>query len=245
MNGNNINTGHQPLPMDQLQSIRERILYEDNHLIVINKNPSELVQGDKTGDVSLIDTIKEYLKTTYNKPGNVFLGLVHRIDRPVSGAVIFTKTSKALSRLNEQIKKREIHKTYWAITKNLPPENSGHLIHWMIKDEAKNKSKAHNSERPGTKKADLKYKLISSSTDYFLLDIELITGRHHQIRAQLSAIGCPIKGDLKYGYPRSNKDASISLHARKLSFIHPVKPERIEILAPPPKDVLWDFFADK
>ena len=229
--------------MDQLLSIRERILFEDNHLIVINKNPSELVQGDKTGDSSLLDTLKFYLKKTYNKPGNVFLGLVHRIDRPVSGALIFAKTGKALSRLNEQIKNRQVHKTYWAITKNAPGQKEGHLIHWLIKDESNNKSKAYNQEQKGTKKGELKYKFLAKSKDYVLLEVELITGRHHQIRVQLAKIGCPIKGDLKYGFPRSNKNASISLHARKLNFIHPVKKETIEIVAPPPKDPLWDFFV--
>lgn len=231
--------------MDQLKSVREQILYEDNHLIIINKRPSELVQGDKTGDPSIIETVKHYLKITYDKPGNVFLGLVHRIDRPVSGAVILAKTSKALSRLNEQIKNKEVQKTYWAITKNIPPQENGHLFHWLIKDEAKNKSRAYDSEKPGTKKAELKYKLISKSKDYVLLEVDLITGRHHQIRAQLAKIGCPIKGDLKYGFARSNKDASISLHARKLSFIHPVKKEKLEILAPPPEEVLWNFFVEK
>ena len=231
--------------MDQIQSVREQILFEDNHLIIINKRPSELVQGDKTGDLSLIDLVKTYLKETYQKPGNVFLGLVHRIDRPVSGAVILAKTGKALSRLNEQIKNNEVQKTYWAITKNIPPEDEGHLVNWLIKDEAKNRSKAFDKEKPGAKKAELKYKLISKSKDYALLEVDLITGRHHQIRVQLSKIGCPIKGDLKYGFARSNKDASISLHARKLSFIHPVKKGRIEIIAPPPKDPLWDFFATK
>jgi len=229
--------------MDQLESVREQILFEDNHLIIVNKKPSELVQGDKTGDLSLIDSIKQYIKESCEKPGNVFLGLAHRIDRPVSGAVIFAKTSKALTRLNEQIKNKEIQKTYWAITKNVPPKDEDHLIHWLIKDEAKNRSKAFNSEQNGTKKAELKYKLISKSKDYALLEIILITGRHHQIRVQLSKIGCPIKGDLKYGFPRSNKDASISLHARKLNFTHPVSKEVLEIIAPTPSDPLWDFFS--
>ncbi len=231
--------------MDQVISVREQILFEDNHLIVINKRPSELVQSDKTGDASLIDTVKNYLKVTYQKPGNVFLGLAHRIDRPVSGAVIFAKTSKSLSRLNEQIKNREISKTYWAITKAIPPKKEDQLLHWLIKDEARNKSRAYKSEQPGTKKAELKYKLLSKSKDYCLLEVDLITGRHHQIRVQLAEIGCPIKGDLKYGFARSNKDASISLHARKLTFIHPVKKEKMEIIAPPPKDALWDFFVSE
>ena len=229
--------------MDQIESIRDQILFEDNHLIIINKKPSEIVQGDKTGDPSMIDTVKLYIKYTYQKPGNVFLGLVHRIDRPVSGAVIFAKTSKSLSRLNEQIKNREVTKTYWAITKNPPPQEEGLLTHWLIKDEARNKSRAYKTEQVGTKKAELKYKLISKSKDYYLLEVDLITGRHHQIRVQLAQIGCPIKGDLKYGFARSNKDASISLHARKLSLIHPVKKEKMEIIASPPKDPLWDFFV--
>jgi 23S rRNA pseudouridine1911/1915/1917 synthase len=229
--------------MDQIESIRDQILFEDNHLIIINKKPSEIVQGDKTGDASMIDTVKLYIKYTYQKPGNVFLGLVHRIDRPVSGAVIFAKTSKSLSRLNEQIKNREVTKTYWAITKKAPPKEEDQITHWLVKDEARNKSRSFKTEQVGTKKAELKYKLISKSKDYNLLEVDLITGRHHQIRVQLSEIGCPIKGDLKYGFARSNKDASISLHARKLSFIHPVKKEKMEIIAPPPKDALWDFFV--
>jgi 23S rRNA pseudouridine1911/1915/1917 synthase len=215
--------------MDLLASVREQILFEDNHLIIVNKRPSELVQGDKTGDASLIENIKFYIKECYQKP--------------VSGAVIFAKTSKALARLNEQIKNKQIQKTYWAITKNTPPKEEDHLIHWLVKDEAKNRSKAFNSEQNGTKKAELKYKLISKSKDYALLEIILITGRHHQIRVQLSKIGCPIKGDLKYGFPRSNKDASISLHARKLNFTHPVSKEALEIVAPTPSDPLWDFFS--
>jgi len=229
--------------MDIFASVREQILFEDNHLIIVNKRPSELVQGDKTGDASLIENIKFYIKECYQKPGNVYLGLAHRIDRPVSGAVIFAKTSKALSRLNEQIKNKQIQKTYWAIVKKIPPKDEDHLIHWLVKDEVKNSSKAYNSEQNGTKKAELKYKLISKSKDYALLEVILITGRHHQIRVQLSKIGCPIKGDLKYGFPRSNKDASISLHARKLNFIHPVSKEALEIIAPTPSDPLWDFFS--
>ena len=224
-------------------SIKSRILFEDNHLIIINKMPSEIVQGDKTGDESLLDTVKQYIKEEYDKPGAVFLGLVHRIDRPVSGALILAKTSKALLRMNEQIKNREIQKIYWAVVKNRPNPEEGKLIHWLIKNPKNNKSTAHNTEKKGTKRAELNYKLIDQSKDYQLLEVELLTGRHHQIRAQLAKIGCTIKGDLKYGSPRSNKDASISLHARQLVFTHPVSKEKLNIKARPPHDSLWDYFV--
>lgn len=230
--------------MKQLKSIKSRILFEDNHLIIINKLPSEIVQGDKTGDESLIDTVKQYIKLEYNKPGNVFLGLVHRIDRPVSGAVIFAKTSKALSRMNEQVKAREIQKIYWAIVKNRPDPLNGKLTHWLIKNPKNNKSTAYDSEKKGTKKAELSYQLVDQSKDFHLLEVELHTGRHHQIRVQLAKIGCVIKGDLKYGASRSNKDASISLHARKLIFTHPVSKERLTITAKPPHDPLWNYFLE-
>ena len=220
----------------------DRILFEDNHLLVYNKRPSEIVQGDRTGDAPLSELLKVYLKEKYNKPGNVFLGVVHRIDRPASGAVIFARTSKALTRLNKMIKERAIKKKYWAIVKNRPPKIEDHLIHYLQRNPTKNKSFAYDHEAEGRKRAELIYKLISASDNYYLLEIELVTGRHHQIRTQLAAIGCPIKGDLKYGYPRSNEDASISLHARSVEFEHPVKREKMTITADPPSDKLWDWF---
>ncbi|MEE4258233.1 MAG: RNA pseudouridine synthase [Bacteroidales bacterium] len=224
------------------QTVSERILYEDNHLVAVNKLPSEIVQGDKTGDVPLSEDVKQYIKEKYEKPGKVFLGVIHRIDRPVSGVVVFARTSKALSRMNELVKEREIKKMYWAIVKNRPKNPEGELRHFLVRNEKKNKSFASISHKKGAKEGVLKYKLQKESKDYRLLEIELLTGRHHQIRAQLSAIGCPIKGDLKYGFDRSNKDASISLHARSVAFVHPVSKEPITIIADPPKEVLWDYF---
>jgi 23S rRNA pseudouridine1911/1915/1917 synthase len=219
------------------------ILYEDNHLIIVNKLPSQIVQGDKTGDRPLSEIVKQYIKEKYHKPGEVFLGVVHRLDRPVSGIVLFARTSKALSRLNEMLKEHEIKKIYWAIVKNPPVEKSGHLIHYIYRDEKKNKSFIVTDKRKDAKKAELIYRLLQSSDKYHLIEIELLTGRHHQIRAQLAHIGCPVKGDLKYGFPRTNPDASIHLHARRLEFIHPVKNETIVIIADPPKDPLWDYFC--
>lgn len=229
MKGNNIN-------------IENRILFEDNHLIIINKLPSEIVQGDKTGDESLIDVLKAYIKVRYQKPGAVFLGLVNRIDRPVSGAVIFARTSKGLSRMNELLKSREIQKKYWAVVKNQPPREEDELLHFLKKNESQNKAMVFNREVPGAQRAHLRYQVLAHSDQYYLLGIDLYTGRHHQIRAQLAAIGCPIKGDLKYGYPRSNPDASISLHSRSLQFMHPVRLEPLKILAPPPDEPLWNYF---
>ena len=220
------------------------ILFEDNHLLIYNKKPSQIVQGDKTGDRPLSDLLKDYIKERDHKPGNVFLGVVHRIDRPVSGAVVFAKTSKALSRLNEMLKSGEIHKTNWAIVKNMPPEISGHLTHFLKRNEEKNKSFAFDKIVPGSKKAELNYQLIGQSDQYKLLEVELITGRHHQIRSQLSKIGCPIKGDLKYGFDRSNRDGSIHLHSRKIELMHPVKKEIVSVLAPTPDDNLWNFFLN-
>ena len=201
------------------------------------------MQGDKTGDVPLSEIVKKYIKEKYNKPGEVFLGVVHRLDRPVSGAVIFARTSKALTRLNEMIRDRKITKTYWAVTGNKPAEEQGHLVHYLRKNQKKNTSYAY--DEPGTDrlKAELKYKYLASSDHYHLLEVDLITGRHHQIRVQLAAAGCVIKGDLKYGAKRANKNASIHLHARKISFIHPVKKEAMEIVAPTPDDPLWDHFS--
>ncbi len=215
------------------------VLYEDNHIIIVNKAPGEIVQGDKTGDKPLSDIMKEYLKEKYNKPGNVFCGVTHRLDRPTSGVVVFAKTSKALSRLNEMFKKGEMDKTYWAIVKKQPESEQATLTHYLIKNERTNKSMAYDTEKPNTKKAVLHYKLIGRSQNYFLLEVNLETGRHHQIRCQLAKIACPIKGDLKYGAERSNPDGSISLHARSISFIHPVSKEKIEITAPTPDDNLW------
>lgn len=218
------------------------ILYEDNHIIVVNKKVSDLTQKDQTGDISLIEKIKNYLKIKYNKQGDVFLGLVHRLDRPVSGAVIYAKTSKALSRLNLMLKNKEITKKYWAIVKEPPTENEKLLTHYMVKNIEKNKSYAYNKPGKNTKMAQLQYQLLAESDRYYLLEINLITGRHHQIRSQLSQIGCHIKGDLKYGYPRPNPDKGICLHARYLGFIHPVMKEKVDIIAPVPDDGLWKVF---
>ena len=215
------------------------VVYEDNHIIIVNKTASEIVQGDKTGDTPLSETVKTYLKEKYSKPGNVFLGVVHRLDRPVSGLVVFAKTSKALARLNEMFRNEEIKKTYWAIVKNRPAEEEADLSNYLVKNEAQNKSYAYDKEVKGSKKAILHYRLIKSTDNYNLLEVSLKTGRHHQIRCQLAKIGCPIKGDLKYGFPRSNPDGSISLHARHISFVHPVSKKLIEVTAPVPKDNLW------
>jgi len=217
-----------------------QVLFEDNHIIVVNKRPGDIVQGDKTGDKPLSEVVKSYLKEKYNKPGNVYLGVVHRLDRPTSGIVLFAKTSKALPRLNKLFQEKEAQKTYWAIVKNAPPKKSDTLIHFLKRNPKQNKSYAHIKEVPESKKAILEYRLLKKLDNYFLLEVDLHTGRHHQIRSQLSAIGSPIKGDLKYGFDRSNKDASIHLHARELKFIHPVKKEEIHIIAPPPDEVLWN-----
>lgn len=216
-----------------------QILHEDNHIIVVNKRVGDIVQGDKTGDKPLSDVVKEYIKEKYNKPGDVFLGVVHRLDRPTTGIVVFARTSKALTRLNDLFKNRETQKTYWAVVKNKPPKSEDTLVHFLKRNEKNNTSKAHINEVPESKKASLDYTIIATLNNYFGLEINLHTGRHHQIRAQLSAIGCPIKGDLKYGFDRSNPDGGIHLHARKLKFIHPVSKEPIEIIAPVPDDVIW------
>ncbi|KAA2217030.1 RluA family pseudouridine synthase [Maribacter flavus] len=217
-----------------------QVLYEDNHLIIVNKRPGDIVQGDKTGDTPLSEVVKEYLKEKYNKPGNVYLGVVHRLDRPTSGLVVFAKTSKALPRLNKLFSDKKAKKTYWAVVKDAPSKSADTLVHWLKRNPKQNKSYAHEKEVPDSKKAVLDYRMLKALKTYFLLEIDLKTGRHHQIRAQLSAIGCPIKGDLKYGFSRSNKDASIHLHARKLEFLHPVKNEPLTIVAPLPKDFIWD-----
>ena len=218
------------------------VVYEDNHIIIVNKQSGEIVQGDKTGDRPLSDIVKDYIKDKYAKPGAVFLGVVHRLDRPVSGLVVFARTSKALSRLNKMFAEGEVHKTYWAIVKNTPKEPEGTLTHWLVRNEKQNKSYAYTSEKPNSKKAILKYRLIGKSDNYSLLEVQLMTGRHHQIRCQLAAMGCPIKGDLKYGAPRSNPDGSISLMARRVEFIHPVSKEPIVAEAPLPDDTLWQSF---
>ena len=220
------------------------VVYEDNHIIIVNKTASEIVQGDKTGDTPLSETVKQYLKEKYQKPGNVFLGVTHRLDRPVSGLVIFAKTSKALTRLNEMFRTSEVKKTYWAVVKNAPKEPEGELVHYLARNEKQNKSYAYDKEKPGAKKAILDYKLIGRSERYFLLEIDLKTGRHHQIRCQLAKMGCPIKGDLKYGAPRSNPDGSICLHARRVRFVHPVSKQEIDVEAPVPEGNLWHSFQN-
>lgn len=218
-----------------------QVIYEDNHLIVINKKSSEIVQGDKTGDTPLSEKVKNFIKQRDNKPGNVFCGVCHRLDRPVSGIVIFAKTSKALSRMNELFRDKTIQKTYWAVVKNKPPKITDRLTHYLIKNEQKNTSKAFATERPGALKAELSYTLIASISNYHLLEINLYTGRHHQIRAQLSAIGCPIKGDLKYGFDRSNQTPFIHLHSYKTEFIHPIKQEPVSITCKPKTDdTVWN-----
>ena len=218
------------------------VVYEDNHIIVVNKTASEIVQADKTGDTPLSETVKQYLKEKYQKPGNVFLGVTHRLDRPVSGLVIFAKTSKALTRLNEMFRAGEVKKTYWAVVKNAPKESEGELVHFLVRNERQNKSYAYDKEVPNSKKAVLDYRLIGRSENYYLLEVDLKTGRHHQIRCQLAKMGCPIKGDLKYGSPRSNPDGSICLHARRVRFVHPVSKELIELKAPLPEGNLWKGF---
>lgn len=218
------------------------VVYEDNHIIIVNKTSSEIVQGDKTGDTPLSETVKQYLKEKYAKPGNVFIGVTHRLDRPVSGLVVFAKTSKALTRLNEMFRGSEVQKTYWAVVKNRPSQVEGELVHYLVRNEKQNKSYAYDAERPGSKKAVLHYRLIGRSQNYFLLEVDLKTGRHHQIRCQLAKMGCPIKGDLKYGFPRSNPDGSICLHARRVRFIHPVSKQLIDVEAPLPSGNLWNGF---
>ncbi|AJA69430.1 MULTISPECIES: RluA family pseudouridine synthase [Myroides] len=222
-----------------------QVLHEDNHIIVINKRVGDIVQGDQTGDMPLSEIVKLYLKKKYNKPGEVYLGVVHRLDRPTSGLVVFAKTSKALSRLNESFKNRETQKTYWAVVKDAPPKVEDTLEHFLVRNPKNNTSKAHNKEVPNSKKAKLTYRMFHQLKTYSTLEIDLYTGRHHQIRCQLSAIGCPIKGDLKYGADRSNPDGGIHLHARKLTFIHPVTKETLTIVAPTPDEVIWNNIEPK
>ena len=220
-----------------------QVLYEDNHIIIVNKAASEIVQGDKTGDVPLSEMVKDYIKEKYNKPGNVFCGVVHRLDRPVGGVVVFAKTSKALSRLNEMFRNGQVHKTYWAISRNCPPKSEDTLTHYITTVERNNKSYASLAPKSGAKEARLSYRHIASSDRYHLLEVNLMTGRKHQIRVQLSSIGCPIKGDLKYGDKRSNPDGSISLIARHIEFEHPVSHQFISVTAPVPEDNLWQALA--
>ena len=228
--------------MKNAQDIKSRILFEDNHMIIVNKLPSEIVQGDKTGDIPISEAVKDYIAKKYNKPGRVFLGVVHRIDRPVSGIVVFARTSKSLSRLNSMLQNRELKKKYWAVVKNPPPAERDTLVHFLRKNEKQNKSYLVPEGSQNSKRAELIYQLAAQSKDYHLVEVELITGRHHQVRAQLASIGCPIKGDLKYGFDRSNPDGSIHLHARQVEFIHPVSNKEINVIAPVPADNLWEVF---
>ncbi|MDR0758147.1 MAG: RluA family pseudouridine synthase [Tannerella sp.] len=220
------------------------IIYEDNHLIAVNKNCHEIVQGDKTGDSPLSGEVSAWLKKKYNKSGNVFTGVTHRLDRPVTGIVLFAKTSKALARMNEKFRLGEVKKIYWAVVKNAPPHLEDELVHWLIRNEKQNKSYVCDAERPDAKKAVMRYRLIARSERYHLLEVDLKTGRHHQIRCQLAHIGLPVKGDLKYGAKRSNPDGGICLHARQISFEHPVSRLPVEIIAPVPEDNLWKTLSE-
>lgn len=221
-----------------------KVVYEDNHVIIVHKESGEIVQGDKTGDKPLSETVKDYIRDKYHKPGNVFLGVVHRLDRPVAGLVVFARTSKALSRLNEMFRKGEVHKTYWAITKNAPAEPEGTLVNWIVRNEKQNKSYVYDKEVPNAKRAELKYRVIAHTENYHLIEVNLLTGRHHQIRCQLAHMGCVIKGDLKYGAPRSNPDGSISLLSHEITFIHPVSKMEIKAESLIPDDRLWRDIAE-
>ena len=222
-----------------------RVVYEDNHVIIVHKESGEIVQGDKTGDKPLSETVKDYIRDKYHKPGNVFLGVVHRLDRPVAGLVVFARTSKALSRLNDMFRNGEVHKTYRAITRNKPAEDEGTLVNWIVRNEKQNKSYVYDKEVPGAKRAELKYRVIAHTENYHLLEVHLLTGRHHQIRCQLAHMGCAIKGDLKYGAPRSNPDGSISLLSREVAFIHPVSKKEIKAESLIPDDRLWRDIAEE
>ncbi len=222
-----------------------RVVYEDNHVIIVHKESGEIVQGDKTGDKPLSETVKDYIRDKYHKPGNVFLGVVHRLDRPVAGLVVFARTSKALSRLNDMFRNGEVHKTYWAITKNKPAEDEDTLVNWIVRNEKQNKSYVYDKEVPGAKRAELKYRVIAHTENYHLLEVHLLTGRHHQIRCQLAHMDCAIKGDLKYGAPRSNPDGSISLLSREVAFIHPVSKKEIKAESLIPDDRLWRDIAEE
>lgn len=222
-----------------------QVIYEDNHIIAVNKTCSEIVQGDKTGDIPLSEIVKQYIKEKYKKPGDVFLGVIHRLDRPTSGIVLFARTSKALARMNKMFQEKDtIKKTYWAVVDRIPDPEQGTLHHWLVRNEKQNKSYAYASEVANSKEAFLNYRLIAKSDKFYLLEIQLLTGRHHQIRAQLAVLGCRIKGDMKYGFPRSNPDGGIHLHARKVEFAHPVTNQTISIAAPTPNDPLWNFFEE-
>jgi len=221
------------------------VIYEDNHLIIVNKAPGVLVQGDATGDMPLLDLVKQYIKEKYDKPGDVFLGTVHRLDRPVSGLVIFARTSKGLERMNELFRKRDIHKTYWAVVRNRPKEKQGKLVHWLLKDENRNFVTAYDyPATPAAQKAELTYRLVGEVNKHFLLEVTPLTGRPHQIRVQLASMGCPIRGDVKYGYPKANLDGNINLHARRLFFVHPIKKENILCRAALPNDPFWEEFLE-
>ena len=220
------------------------VLYEDNHLIAVKKQSGDIIQSDQSGDITLADKVKEYIKRKYNKPGDVFLGIIHRIDRPVSGVVVFARTSKALIRMNELFREKKIQKVYWAVVEEKPPLENGEIVNWLKKNQEKNRSRAYDSEVKESKKAELKYQLMGRSRNYYYLKINPLTGRHHQIRVQLSNIDCRIKGDVKYGAKRTNKDGSIHLLARSISFVHPVKKEEIEIVCNPPVDPLWNEFLN-
>ena len=218
------------------------ILYEDNHLIAVNKRAGDIVQVDDTGDESLDDKVKKYIAKKYDKPNGAFLGVVHRLDRPVSGVILFAKTSKALERINQMFKSREMNKTYWAVVRNKPAQFEGNLVHWLVKNPHKNITKAHDKEVAGSQRAELNYKVIGELNGYYLIEVDPLTGRPHQIRVQLATLDCPIVGDNKYGYPRGSLKKSICLHARRLEFIHPVKKEPVKIFAPLPKDGFWERF---
>ncbi len=220
------------------------VLYEDNHIIIVNKRSSDLVQGDSTGDEPLDDIVRAYIKEKYNKPGDVFLGVVHRLDRPVSGCVVYARTSKALSRMSELFRTRDVRKTYWAIVSERPPAEEGTISNYLKKNEPQNKSYVYATEVKGSKLAELSYRVLSRSEKYYLIEVDLLTGRHHQIRAQLASAGCPIKGDLKYGSKRSNEGGGISLHSRRISFVHPVKNEEVKVEAPLPDDRIWKLFSN-
>jgi 23S rRNA pseudouridine1911/1915/1917 synthase len=232
---------YEPISPEAYEDLAARILYEDNHILILNKRIGEIVQGDKTCDEPLSETLKRFIAQRDNKPGRVFIGVPHRLDRPVSGIALFAKTSKCLERINEAFRNGSVHKTYWALTCSKPEPEEGELTHYLIRNEKQNKSYASNTIKPGAQEARLRYKLIKSFDRYYLVEVELLTGRHHQIRCQLSAIGCPIKGDLKYGSPRSNKDGGINLHARSISFIHPTRNEEVSVTAP----VAWPPFVEE
>lgn len=222
--------------------VKSNVLYEDNHLVIVNKPAGVLIQGDSTGDKPLVEHVRDYIRKKYNKPGNVFCGVVHRLDRPVSGVVVFARTSKALDRMNKLFRDREIHKTYWAVVKRKPKEKKAKLTHWLLKNPVNNTTKAFNENKDGASKAELNYSILGKLNDHFLVEVNPITGRPHQIRVQLSTIGCPIRGDIKYGFSVPNTDKSINLHARRLNFIHPIKKEKILVIAPLPENPFWEQF---